>query len=104
MTARVKKNDKVVVLSGKDKGKEGTVIAILPKIGKVMVKGVGIITKHLKARKQGGFAGIKKEESFINVSKVMPVCGACKKPCRVASKELEQGKKIRICNRCEETF
>ncbi len=104
MTARVKKNDKVLIKSGKDKGKEGAVIAILPKEGKVMVKGVAVATKHIKATKQGAFSGIKKEESFIDISKVMPICTACKKPCRIASKELEQGKRIRICNRCEETF
>lgn len=104
MVARVKKNDKVVVLSGKDKGKEGNVIAILPKEGKVLVKNVAVVTKHKKARKAGEIAGICKEESFINASKVMPVCSACKKACRVNTKLLENGNRARMCNRCEEIF
>ena len=99
---RVKKNDNVVVIIGKDKGKKGVVIDILPKKGKVMVKGVAITTKHYKARKQGEASGIKKEESFINISDVMPICPACKKPTRINVKVLEGDKKVRVCNRCKE--
>ncbi len=104
MLARVKKNDTVVVLSGKDKGKQGQVIVILPKKGKVMVKGVAIVTRHAKARRAGEVAGIRKEESFIDLSCVMPLCSACKKPSRVNSKKLENGKRTRTCNRCKEIF
>ena len=104
MVARVRKDDTVMVLSGKDKGKQGSVIAILPKKGKVMVKDVAVMTKHVKARKAGEIAGIRKEESFIDLSNVMPVCSSCKKACRVNSKSLDSGKKVRMCNRCEETF
>ena len=99
---RVKKNDNVIVLTGKDKGKKGVIIDILPKKGKVMVKGVAITTKHYKARKQGETSGIKKEESFIDISGVMPICSACKKPSRINVKVLEGNKKVRICNRCKE--
>ena len=101
---RIKKNDKVAVVSGKDRGKEGVVIALLPKRGKVKVKGVGIVTRHVKARRQGETAGIKKEESFIFVSKVMPICPACKRACRVNTKELENSVKVRTCGRCKEVM
>ncbi len=104
MVARVKKNDSVVVLSGKDKGKKGAVIAILPKEGKVLVKDVAVATRHAKARKQGDIAGIRKEERFIDLCRVMPVCRSCNKPCRVGSKTLEDGKKVRVCVRCKEQF
>jgi len=104
MVARIKKNDTVMVISGKDKGKSGTVIEILPKKGKVMVKGVGIRTRHAKARKQGDTPGIKKEEGFITINKLMPVCGACGKASRVNAKLLESGKRARMCNRCKEIF
>ncbi len=104
MVARVKKNDTVLVLSGKDKGKQGLVIAILPKKGKVMVKGVSVVTRHVKAKRAGQVAGIRKEESFIDISIIMPICSACKKPSRVNSKVLESGKKARTCNRCKEIF
>ncbi len=104
MIARIKKNDTVVVLSGKDKGKQGTVIEVLPEKDKVMVKGVCVITKHAKAKKAGDVAGIRKQEQYINCSKVMPVCGACKKACRVSVKVLDSGKKVRICCHCSESF
>ena len=104
MVARVKKNDKVEVLAGKDKGKTGTVIDILPKHNKVMVKDVAVVTRHAKARKQGESSSIKKEEGFIDLSKVMPVCSSCKTACRVNTKVLENGKRTRVCNNCKEIF
>lgn len=104
MVARVKKNDTVVVLSGKDKGKQGSVIDISRHDGLVVVKGVGIVTRHVKARKAGDAAGIKKEEGFMPLCKVMPVCTACKKPCRVGVKTLDSGKNVRTCARCKEAF
>lgn len=104
MMARVKKNDKVVILSGKDKGKEGTVIDLLNKSGKVIVKGIALLTHHKKAGKQGEVSGIIKEESPIDLAKVMPVCGSCKTACRVNNKVLENGKRARMCNNCKEIF
>lgn len=104
MVARVKKNDKVIVLAGKDKGKEGTVMDFDLKEGKVLVKGIAILTRHAKARKQGEVSSIKKEENFIDLAKVMPVCGSCKTPCRVNCKVLENGKRARMCNNCKEIF
>ena len=104
MVARVRKDDTVVAISGKDKGKQGTVIAISPKKGKVMVKGLAIKTRHVKARRQGEVSGIKKEEGYLDISKVMPVCSSCKAPTRVASKILDTGKRVRICNSCKEIF
>lgn len=102
MIARIKKNDTVVVRSGRDKGEQGTVLQVLPKEGKVLVKGVGLITRHVKARKQGDVAGIKKEEGYLDLSKVMPVCPSCKKGCRVATKVMDNGNKSRACHHCKE--
>ncbi len=101
---RVKKNDMVQVIAGKDAGKQGPVIDIFPKNDKVIVKGVGVVARHAKARKQGETSGIKREERPILLSKVMPVCPACKKPCRVNVQVLDDGKKIRVCNRCKGTL
>lgn len=101
---RIKKNDRVKVLSGKDTGKEGTVINIDPKAGKVLVQGVGLVTRHLKATKPGAPAGIKQEEQYLQHAKVMPICTSCKVPCRVNVKALENGKQARMCNRCKEIF
>jgi large subunit ribosomal protein L24 len=102
MLARVKKNDTVIVLSGRDKGEEGTVLEVLPTLGKVKVKGLRMATKHLKATKQGESGGIKKVETYLNLSQVMPVCASCKKGCRIVAKESGNGKKVRACHRCEE--
>ena len=94
---RIKKNDVVVVISGKDKGKSGSVIDILPKKGKVKVKGVAVATHFVKARRQGETSSIKKEEDFIDASKVMPVCPKTKKPTRV-NVMIENETKVRISN------
>lgn len=101
---RIKKNDKVMVISGKDKGKVSDVIAILPKSGKIMIKDVAVMTRHIKPRKQGEKAGIRKSESYISLCKVMPVCPACKKPCRVGVATLNDGKKARVCGQCKEVM
>ena len=101
---RVKKNDTVAVIAGKDKGKQGLVIDVSPKSNQVLVQGVSVVTKHVKARKQGQVAGIKKQETYINMSKVMPICQSCKNPCRVNTKVLETGLRQRVCNSCKEVI
>ena len=104
MVARVRKNDTVVVLHGKDKGRQGTVVEILPKKNKVIVKGCAIVTRHVKAGKQGETGGIKKQESYLNICQVMPICSSCSKPCRVNSQVSEEGTRVRVCNRCKKVF
>lgn len=100
---RIKKNDTVVVITGKDKGKKGQVIDIISDKNLVKVKGIALVTKHIKAKKQGEQSGIKKLESYINISNVMPIAKD-NKPCRVSFKKLENGKKVRVCHRTGETF
>jgi len=104
MLSRVKKNDKVLILSGKDKGKEGVVIRINHKKDNVLVKDIGVVTKHIKARKSGEKSKILKEESFLPLCKVMPICPSCKKTCRIRVNILENTKKVRVCHRCKEEF
>ena len=95
----VKKNDTVVVLSGKDKGKQGKVLSVNPEAGKVVVEGVGVATRHQKARRQGEEGGIVKKETPIYACKVMTVCPKCNKATRVAHKIVD-GKKVRVCKHC----
>ena len=95
----IKKDDKVIVLSGKDKGKQGEVLVAEPKAGKVIVKGVNVATKHQKPKKQGQEGGIIKVETPIYASKVMLVCPKCGKATRVAHK-ITDGKKVRVCKKC----
>jgi large subunit ribosomal protein L24 len=104
MLARIKKDDLVQVIVGKDKGKQGNIISVDYKKDRVLVKGVCIVTKHLKAKRQGEKSRISKEEAYISFCKVMPVCPSCKKTCRVQVKVLDGEKKTRICHRCKEAF
>ena len=99
----IKKNDQVVVLSGKDKGKKGKVLETMPKSGKVIVEGINVATIHNKARKQGEESSIIRREIPMYACKVMRVCPKCGKPTRPAYK-LADGKKDRVCKKCGETI
>ena len=99
----IKKNDKVVVLSGKDKGKEGKVLTAMAAEKKVVVEGVNVATCHVKPRKQGEEGGIVRREIPMYASKVMLVCPKCGKPTRVGAK-VEDGKKVRVCKKCGATM
>ena len=95
----IKKDDTVVVLSGADKGKKGTVIAVSPEEGKVIVSDVHVVSKHTKARRQGEVAQILKTEGAIYASKVQLYCSKCDKGVR--SKVVVEGDtKVRVCAKC----
>ena len=95
----VKKDDTVVVISGKDKGKQGKVLTAFPAEERVVVQGANMVTRHRKPRKQGETGGRIEHEGTINASNVMLVCPKCDKTTRVAHK-IEDGKKIRVCKHC----
>ena len=96
----VKKDDTVVILSGRDKGKQGKILEVSPKEGKVIVEGLNIVTKHVKPRQMGQQGGIVKCEAPLYASKVMAVCPKCGKPTRLAHK-VEDGKKVRVCKHAD---
>ena len=91
----IKKNDTVIVLSGKDKGKKGKVLVAMPRENKVVVEGVNVASVHQKARKQGDESGIIRKETPIRADKVALYCPKCDKGVRIGFK-VEGGKKIRI--------
>ena len=101
---RLKTGDKVVVLSGKDKGKEGKIVAVSPKEGKLIVEGVNIVSKHVKPRRAGEEGGIDKTEGALYACKVQLVCPKCGKATRIAHKIAEDGKKKRSCKKCGEVL
>ena len=103
MSVHVKTNDTVVILTGKDKGKQGKVLAVSPKEGKIIVEGCNMIKKHVKPRKMGDKGGIVDAESAMYACKAMLVCPKCGKPTRVAHKITSEGKG-RLCKKCGETF
>ena len=96
----IKKDDLVVVLSGKDKGKQGKVLKVQPKSGKVIVEKVNMVSRHTKPRKQGEQGGIMQKEAPIYACKVQRVCPKCNKPTRLGHKILEDGKKVCVCKKC----
>ena len=100
----IKKNDTVLVIAGKDKGKKGKVHFAYPREDKVLVEGVNFIKKHMKARGQVRQAGIIEREAPIDVSNVVLVCNKCNKPTRVAFRFLADGRKTRVCRSCGEVI
>ena len=96
----VRKDDTVVVISGKDKGKQGKVLRALPKAGKIVVENVNVVARHTKPKGQGDPGGIIRSEAPIYASKVMLVCDKCSKATRVSYKILPDGKKVRVCKKC----
>ena len=101
---KIRSNDTVVVLSGKDKGKTGKVLRVDVKGQKVVVEGVNVATKHQAPRRQGQEGGIIKGETPIYASKVQVVCPKCGKATRVGHKIGAEGKKTRCCKKCGGAF
>lgn len=100
----VKTGDTVVVLSGKDKGKKGKVLAVSPSEGKVIVEKINMVSKHVKPRRMGEPGGIIQAEGAMYASKVQIVCPRCKEPTRVGHKIYEDGTKSRVCVKCGEAL
>ena len=96
----IKKGDTVIVLSGKDKGKQGKVLVAMPADRKVIVEGINVVSRHTRPRKQGEEGGILKKEAPMYACKVQKVCPKCNKPTRPAHKMLADGKKVCVCKKC----
>lgn len=100
---RVKKGDTVEVIVGKDRGERGEVIKVLPKEDRVIVGGVNVVKRHMKARQQGGQnipAQIVEKDAPLELSNVMVVCPACDQRTRVGYRFREDGYKVRFCKKC----
>ncbi|MFO7952338.1 MAG: 50S ribosomal protein L24 [Bacillota bacterium] len=100
----VRRGDKVLVLSGKDKGKKGKVISTKPGQGRVKVEGVNIIKKHAKPTQRVPQGGIREMEADFPASRVMVICPACSKPTRVTKKTLSNDSRVRACKKCGESL
>jgi len=99
---KIRKNDTVLVIAGKDRGKKGRVRFAYPKEEKVLVEGINLIKMHSRARGQVRQAGIIEREAPIHVSNVMLLCSRCNRPVRVGFRKLEDGRKVRVCRSCGE--
>jgi len=101
---KIRKNDTVLVITGKDKGKKGKVRFAYPKKERVLVEGINFIKRHMRATGQVRQAGIIEREATIQVSNVMLLCNKCNHPTRVGFHTLEDGRKVRICRSCGEVI
>ena len=101
---KIRKNDTVLVIAGKDRGKKGKVRFAYPEEQRILVEGINFIKRHTRARKQVRQAGIIEREAPINVSDVMLLCNRCNHPARVGYHFLEDGRKVRICRSCGEVI
>lgn len=100
----IKKDDRVIVISGKDKGKMGKVLKIFPKNDRVIVEKVNMIKRHTRASAATSRGGILEKEGPLHISKLMLICSKCMDPIRVGRKVLEDGRRVRVCGKCGETM
>ncbi len=100
----IRKDDNVLVIAGKDKGKKGKVRFAYPRQKQVLIEGINFIKKHSKAKGAAKQAGIIDLEAPLNVSDVMFLCSKCNKPARVGNKKLEDGRTARFCRACHEVI
>ena len=104
MIMKIRKNDTVQVMAGKDRGKRGKVRFAYPKKNRLIVEGINFIKKHSRARGQVRQAGIIDLEAQIDASNAMLLCGKCNRPTRVGFTFLDDGRKVRICHKCKEVI
>ena len=101
---KIRKNDNVLEIVGKDKGKTGKVRFAYPKKERVIVEGINFVKKHSRAKGAAKQSGIIQLEVPIYVSNVMLLCNKCNRPTRVGFRFLEDGRKVRVCRRCSEVI
>ena len=99
---KIRKNDNVLVIAGKDKGKKGRIRFVYPKHERVLVEGINLLKKHARAVGRARQAGIIEREAPVHISDVMLLCSKCNHPARVGFRFLEDVKKVRICRVCQE--
>ena len=101
LSSPIRKNDNVLVISGRDRGKKGRVLRVVPAKGRVIVEGVNFIKRHTKANPRANVkGGIVEREAALHASKVQIVCPECNRPTRIGSRRLDDGSRVRFCRKC----
>jgi len=100
--AKIRKNDTVRILTGKDKGKTGKVLSVFPGENRALVQGLNLVKKHARKTREDQQGGIVQRESPVSISNLMIVCQKCGKSARVGFSFLSDGTKTRICKKCKE--
>jgi large subunit ribosomal protein L24 len=102
LASPIRKNDNVIVITGRDRGKRGRVLRVLPAKGRVVVEGVNFIKRHTKANPQKNIqGGIIEREAALHASNVQIVCPDCGAPTRIGSRRLDDGRRVRFCRKCK---
>jgi len=101
---RLRKDDTVMVIAGKERGKTGKVLRVLPEKDRVLIERINLVKRHIKPRGVQQPGGIQEKEAPIHVSNVLPVCGRCNKPTRIGHRRLADGQAQRMCRRCGEAL
>ncbi len=101
-TLRIRKNDLVMVIAGKDKGKRGKVLNVIPESGTVLVERINIVKRHSRPGGKTPHGGIVEKEAPLHVSNLMVVCSRCDRPVRTGHSFLADGRKVRVCKQCGE--
>jgi large subunit ribosomal protein L24 len=101
---QIRKNDSVIVIGGKERGKTGKVLRVVPDKDAVIIERLNMVKRHTKPRGPQQPGGIVEKEAAIHASNIMILCDKCNAPVRVGHKTLADGKKIRVCRRCNEAL
>ena len=101
---KIRKNDQVMIVKGKEHGKTGRVIRVIPDKGHVLIEKLNMVKRHTKPSAKYKQGGIIEKEAPLAISNVMLLCDKCKGPVRVGRKVLEDGKRVRLCKKCGEVF
>jgi large subunit ribosomal protein L24 len=103
-TSRIRKNDTVMVITGRERGKTGKVLRVEREDNRVVIERLHMVKRHQKPRQQGQGGGVIEKEAAIDLSNVMIMCDRCNAPARMGSKRLEDGSSVRTCRRCGEAI
>ncbi len=101
---KLKKGDRVLILTGKDRGRKSKIMRVLPRENRVVVEGVNMVKKHARPTREMMQGGIIDQEAPIHVSNVQLICGNCGKPTRTGIRVLANGRRVRECRKCQETI
>lgn len=102
MGLSIKKNDTVLVITGKENGKRGRVLSVYPSKDMLLIEKINMIKKHMKPTRRYTQGGIIEKEAPLHISNVMLICPKCNKPARIGITSLHDGKKVRMCKKCRE--
>ena len=101
---RLRKDDTVIVIAGRERGKTGKVLRVLAEKNRVIIERVNMVKRHVKPRGVQQPGGIQEKEASLHLSNVLPICGRCNKPTRVGHRRLTDGHAVRLCRRCGEAL